>query len=221
MLALYGTSLSSPTNKVRFVANYLQLSYQFHNVNLAAGEHLKAEFLTVNPAGKIPAIEDNGFCLAESNVIIRYLARQHDSALLPKDFQQQAIVEQWMDFSAMHIASATSKVFMNTHVYKVLDHLSQDLRTLKESRLLLERYLPVVEKQLAAQPYIAGDTLSLADFSLLSALDVAEVIELDLSIYHKLFAWRKKHMAEAYYQNCHENFAATFEKVMAMFNLPS
>src|SRR5579883_873877 len=94
MLQIYGTPLSSPTNKVRYVANYLGIPYDFHRVNLAAGEQRKPEFMKINPLGKIPAIQDEGFTLAESNAIIRYLATKNNSNLYPTDLQQRALVDQ-------------------------------------------------------------------------------------------------------------------------------
>ena len=79
MLKIYGADLSGPANKVRFVANYLGLKYDYVVVKLREGEHQKPEFLKINPIGKIPAIEDDGFTLFESNAICRYLADKNNS----------------------------------------------------------------------------------------------------------------------------------------------
>ena len=49
MLKIYGTDLSSPSNKVRFVANSLGLKYEYIKINLRAGEQLKQEFVKINP----------------------------------------------------------------------------------------------------------------------------------------------------------------------------
>ena len=76
MLNIYGSPLSSPTNKVRYVANFLGLNTEFHPVNLGAGEQRSPEYLKINPLAKVPAIEDEGFTLAESNAIIRYMANK-------------------------------------------------------------------------------------------------------------------------------------------------
>src|SRR5580700_2339553 len=113
MLHIYGSPLSSPTNKVRYVANYLHLDNEFHIINVSAGENSKPEFLKINPCGKIPAIDDDGFMLAESNAIIRYLADKQQSAIYPRDLQNRALVDQWMDYASQHIAIATSKIMYN------------------------------------------------------------------------------------------------------------
>jgi len=171
----------------------------------------------MNPLGKVPAIEDDGFSLAESNAIIRYLADKQQSPLYPRDLQQRAVVDQWMDYASQHVAIATSKIGFNTVFYKIFN-AEKDERSLQDGHHFLEKYLKVVEQQLNTYPYLAGKNLSLADFSLLAALDVCEVCKIDLSPYPHIQAWRKKLMQEAFYQKCHESYAATYNKVMSHMN---
>jgi glutathione S-transferase len=212
MLHIYGFPLSSPANKVCFVANYLNMPYEFHRINLREGEHRTPEYLKKNPLGKIPAIDDNGFKLAESNAIIRYLADKAESALYPKDLQQRAVIDQWMDYAGQHVAIATSKIMFNTYFYK-LANLPKDERSLEDGYKFMNQYLPVLEQQLSSHEYIAGKTLSLADFSLLAALDVCEMAQVDLSAYTHLTAWRKNLMSQDFYQKYHLNYADSFNKI--------
>jgi len=81
MLKLYGSSLSSPTNKVHYCCNYLGQAYELHEINLGVGEQKKPEYLKINPCGRVPAIDDDGFRLFESNAIIRYLSDKKILAL--------------------------------------------------------------------------------------------------------------------------------------------
>jgi glutathione S-transferase len=214
MLHIYGSPLSSPTNKVRYVVNYLDVPNEFHIINVGAGEHGKLEFLKINPFGKIPAIDDNGFMLAESNAIIRYLADKQQSVIYPRDLQQRALVDQWIDYASQHIALATSKIMLNTYFYKLFN-IEKDERSLQDARHFLGKYIPVVEQQLSYHEYITGKLITLADFALLSALDVCEMSQVDLPSYSHISAWRKKLMSELFYQACHENYAATYNKIMA------
>lgn len=209
MLTLYYTPLSSPANKIRFLLNYLGIPYELKVVNLAAGEQRQPDFLKINPYGKVPAIDDNGFKLAESNAILRYLADKYSSHVYPKNLEERARVEQWLDFAAHHIALATSKIMFNTYFYQ-FKGVAKDERSLQDGRAWLNSYLPVLEQQLAKHAYIAGNHLTIADFSLLSALDVAELLDIHLTPYPHLNAWRQKLMAESFYQNCHSNYATAF-----------
>src|SRR5579862_7965788 len=110
MLKIHGIPASSPTNKVRYLANYLNAEYEFHPVNLAAGEQKSSTFLKLNPMGRVPVIEDGEFHLSESNAIIRYLADKHQSKIYPKDLQQRAKIDQWIDFASHHVMMALSRI---------------------------------------------------------------------------------------------------------------
>lgn len=217
MLQIYGSPFSSPTNKVRYTANFLNLPYEFHSINLRAGEQRTPEFLKMNPLAKIPAINDNGFSLGESNAIIRYLADKKNSALYPKDLQQRAIIDQWIDYSSHHVMLATSKIMFNTYFYK-LAATPIDERSLQDGQQFLGNYLPIIEKQLTSHAFIAGQKMSLADIALIAALDVCEMIEVDLTKYPHIHAWRQKLMHETFYTKCHESYAVTFNKIIEMMS---
>lgn len=210
MLTLYSNPLSSPANKIRFLLHYLAIPYELKIVNIGAGEQKQSDFLKINPYGKVPAIDDNGFRLAESNAILRYLADKYPSNLYPKNLEERAIVEQWLDFATNHIATATAKIMWNTYFYRLMG-TAKDERSLQDGRLWLDNYLPVLERQLTKQAYIAGNHLTIADFSLLAALDVAELVDIHLAAYPHLKAWRHNLMAESFYQDCHSNYAASFK----------
>lgn len=210
MLVLYSNPLSSPANKVRFLLNYLAIPYELKIVNIGAGEQRQSDFLKINPYGKVPALDDNGFRLAESNAILRYLADKHHSSLYPKNLEERAIVEQWLDFAANHIALATSKIMFNTYFYRLLG-LTKNEASLQEGHLWLDNHLPVLEQRLAKQAYIASSHLTIADFSLLAALDAAEMASVNLEPYPYLNTWRQNLMAQSFYQDCHSSYAATFK----------
>jgi glutathione S-transferase len=129
----------------------------------------------------------------------------------PRNLEERAIVEQWLDFAANHIALATSKIMFNTYIYHFIKGATKDERSLQDGRLWIGNYLPVLERQLAKQAYIAGNHLTIADFSLLAALDVAELIDINLTAYPHLNAWRHHLMAESFYQDCHSSYAASFK----------
>lgn len=213
MLKIYGTPLSSPTNKVRYVANYLNVPYEFQLINLAAGEQKKPEFLKINAYGKTPAMDDNGFTLSESNAIIRYLAAKQKSDLYPTDLQQRARVDQWMDYAAQHVGMALSKIMYNTYFYKMAK-AERDERSLQDGKTFLAMYLPIVENQLTQHAFVAGDTLTLADFVLLSALDTCELVQVDLTPFTHIVSWRKKLMGETFYTKCHTSYTDAFKKVV-------
>lgn len=206
MLKIYGADLSPPSNKVRFVANELGLDYEYNSVNLVSGENQSEGHLKLHPAGKVPVIDDDGFVLFESNAIIRYLAAKCESPLYPAGAKQRALVDQWMDFVSNHVGSSVGRVLMN-RVFAPFLNQEVDERSITEGLSFLERFLPVVDAPLKERRYLAGGELSLADFSLLSALDPAEVAQVDLSGYLNITRWRQDLMGRNCYTKCHKSYA--------------
>lgn len=213
MLKIYGADLSTPANKVRFVANYIGVEYEYIRVKIREGENRKEDFLKINPIGKIPAIDDDGFCLFESNAIARYLCVKHKSALYPEDFKMRALVEQWIDFSTMHIAMAMNRVIFNK-VFAQFAGVEKDERSLQDGLNFLHRFLPAVEKQLSKNKFLTGENISLADIVLLSALDPAEIVTYDLSAHVNLVKWRGDLRSKNFYSQCYASYGESIKQMM-------
>lgn len=211
MLKIYGSDLSSPANKVRFAANALGLKYEYIRVNLREGEHQKEEFLKLNPVGKIPVIDDDGFALFESNAIIKYLCDKNNSSLYPKNLKERAIVDQWVDFGSMHVGTALMKVVYN-RVFAPIRKIAVDENSIKEGLNFLDRFLPAVDNQLGKNLYIADKNLTVADINLLALLDPAEMADIDLSKYKKITAWRNKLRQEKFYTQCHKEYGESLRQ---------
>ena len=205
MLKIYGADLSSPSCKVRFVANALGLDYEYKRVDLVKGENRSEEHLKLHPGGKVPVIDDDGFVLFESNAIIKYLSAKSESPLYPSGRRQRALIDQWTDFVSHHIAASVSRVLFN-RVFAPFLNVEVDERSLSEGLSFLERFLPVVDNPLKERRYLAGGELTLADFSLLSALDPAEVAQVDLSGYLNITRWRNDLQSRDFYTKCHKSY---------------
>ncbi len=205
MLKIYGSDLSSPANKVRFLANLMGLKYEYVKVDLRSGEQQKPEFIKVNPIGKVPAIDDDGFCVFESNAILRYLADKHNSPLYPKGLKERAIVDEWMDFGSMHVGLALSKVTYNK-LFAPMRGVPVDENSMKEGFTFLDRFLPLVDQRLGEQKFLAGSQITLADINMLAVLDPSELSGVDLSKYKNLLAWRNQLKQQPFYIACHKEY---------------
>lgn len=204
MLKVFGFGASFPANKVRMCVNALGLEHEYINVNLPAGEQRSDEFLAINPKGKVPAINDDGFCLSESNAIIRYLA-QKAGRLYPEDLQEQAIVDQWLYFVSDHVGLGISKVMFNK-VFAPMLNIEVDERSLKEGYSFLDKYLPIIEEQLGKSSFLASDQLSIADVALIATLDPTSLLEIDLGGYPALSKYLETQHASDWYRACHQYF---------------
>jgi len=214
MVKVYGSDLSSPANKVRFVANYLGLTYDYSFVNLREGAQNTPEFRKINPIGKIPAIDDDGFTLFESNAICRYLADKNNSPIYPKGLKERAAVDEWLDFVSMHVNLGVSKV-MYSRIFAPLRRLEVDERSIKEGLEFLTRFLPNVDAQLSKHKYLTGNQITLADFNLLAALDPAEVAGIDMGPYKNIVKWRDELKQQDFYTKCHKEYGESLKKTVS------
>src|SRR3954467_13038189 len=161
-MKVYGDTNSGNCLKVKWVCDHLALPYTWIAVATLKGETRTAEFLKLNPAGQVPTVElDDGRALAQSNAIIRYLAR--DSALVPTDAFATAKMDEWL-FWEQYSHEPYIAVCRMQMVY--LGKAASDLDTdkIKGGYAALAR----MEHQLAMTRFLIGDSFSLADVSLLA-----------------------------------------------------
>ena len=80
MLKIYGTKTSSNVQKVLWCCGELGLAFERIEIGPAFGGNRTPGYLALNPNGLMPTIDDDGFLLWESNVIVRFLAAKHATA---------------------------------------------------------------------------------------------------------------------------------------------
>jgi glutathione S-transferase len=166
-MKLYNVAYSGNSYKVRLLLAQLGLPYETIEVDILNGGSRTAEFLKINPNGRTPVLDDNGFLLAESNAILAYLA--HRTKYLPDDQKKSALIFQWMFFEQYSHEPyiATSRFW--------LQHKSDS----PEKVALVESKrdggwaaLKVIEDHLAKNDFFVGD-YSIADVALFAYTHVS------------------------------------------------
>ena len=166
-MKIYGDANSGNCLKVKWVSVYLSLPYTWVEVDTMKGGSRTAEFLKLNGAGQVPLVVlDDGRALAQSNAIIRYLAR--DSDLVPRDAYSAAKMDEWM-FWEQYSHEPYIAVCRFQMVY--LGQSQGDLDTDKVKRGYAA--LALMEHQLRTTRFLVGDRMTLADVSLLAYTRVA------------------------------------------------
>ena len=94
MLRIYGAAKSRALRTL-WMAGELGLSFDHKNWLPRSPETQTPEYRALNPNGRVPTIDDDGFILSESMAINIYLAKKHKSALYPSDPKNEALVLQW------------------------------------------------------------------------------------------------------------------------------
>ena len=95
-MKLHNVSYSGNSYKVRLLLAHLGMPCETIEVDILKGQSRTPEFLKINPNGRTPVLDDNGFVLAESNAILAYLAK--GTKYLPEDRKKFAMIFQWMFF---------------------------------------------------------------------------------------------------------------------------
>ena len=112
MLKVYGRANSINVRKVLWMLGELGLPFEREDWGRGFRPTADPVFRAINPVGVVPVIDDGDFRLRESNTIVRYLADKHGRAdLYPKDLQQRATVESWMDWASTEFAEGMRPVF--------------------------------------------------------------------------------------------------------------
>jgi len=182
-MKIYGDSNSGNCRKVKWVCDALALPYDWIDVDTLKGETRTAQFLKLNGAGQVPTVEfDDGRTLAQSNAIIRYLAR--DSDLVPKDAFDAAKMDEWLFWEQY---SHEPYVAVCRFHMKYLGRPASDLDPDKVKRGYAA--LARMEHQLAATRFLVGDHLTLADVSLLAYTRLAHEGGFHLDGYASLRRW--------------------------------
>ncbi len=103
MLRIWGRRNSINVQKVLWTAAELGLDFELTETGGQFGGTDREEFRARNPNGLVPVIDDDGFVLWESNVIVRYLASRHGGGLSPADLRARASADRWMDWQAIEL----------------------------------------------------------------------------------------------------------------------
>jgi len=182
-MKIYGDSNSGNCLKVKWVCDKLALSYQWVEIDTGRGETRTPEFLEMNSAGQVPTVQfDDGRTLAQSNAIIRYLAR--DSELVPRDPFAAAKMDEWL-FWEQYSHEPYIAVCRSQLVYLGKDVSELDPEKVRRGYAALTR----MEQHLAGSRFLVGEAVSLADVSLLAYTRVAHEGGFDLGRYAAIRAW--------------------------------
>ena len=182
-MRIYGDLKSGNCLKVKYTADHLGLAYEWADVDITRGESRTEDYLAKSPMGQVPLVEfADGRCLAQSNAIIRHLAR--GSALLPEDPFLQAKVDEvlFWEQNTHEPAIATTRYHM---VY-----LGRSLDEREAWRVERgDKALDLMERMLDGRAYFVGDTLTVADIALLAYTRLAHEGGFDLGPRAGIRAW--------------------------------
>lgn len=184
-LKIYGDSISGNCLKVKWVADYLGLSYEWIETSVLDAETRTPEFLAMNPAGQVPTVVlSDGRVLAQSNAIMLYLNRAHKGGLLPKGEYARGKVFEWLFWEQYSHETAIAVRRFHKHYLKKPD-ADIDPKLMEKGVAALT----ILENALNGADYLVGGKLSLADVALIAYTRVAPEGGFDLAPYSAVRNW--------------------------------
>ena len=192
-MILYGSSLSPFVRKVMFFCAAGGIEYSMKPVGLGSDD---AGFLAASPLRKMPAIDDDGFTLADSSAICHYLETKHKPGLIPTDAQGLGRAV-WLDECADTVLfMALQPAFFNRVVSPLFMGRSGDAAAAAAQAMAeaAPRALAWLEGEVPADGYLMGNSISFADCAMASPLvNLAHIRAVsgdgDLTPYPKLAAY--------------------------------
>src|SRR5215467_13274012 len=153
-LRIYGIARTRAFRAL-WIAKELGLSYDHIPVEIGAAGARQPEYLAINPNGRLPAIDDDGFMLWESLAITMYLAKKHGSGgLYPATLEGEAKCWQWSLWSVQEVDRGVN--IWSLHAVR-LPPEDRDAARLAEALKVLAPPFKVLDGALAARPYLLGD----------------------------------------------------------------
>lgn len=200
-ISLYDMQDSPHARKVRLLAAELDIPLTRIARDPRKGETRSADYLAKNPNGRVPTIVEDGFSLWESPAILKYLAARHpERGLGGGDAKQAALIDQWLFWWTGGAEAAMDAIFWEIFIKpKILQQPGNDPGIMADARTRIDRFLPVLEKQLEGRDYVIGP-LSIVDFAIGPRLDRApELLKIDMTPYPNILAWRERLRAKPYW----------------------
>lgn len=198
MLRIWGRINSVNVKKPVWAAEELGIPFERIDAGMQYGMVDTPEYRAMNPNGRVPVLDDEGFVLWESNAMVRYLARRYGlGTLCPRDERACADADRWMDWCATTLAGSFRNVFwgmVRTAPEK------RDTKAIEESRLATAALLELPEAVLAQRPYIAGESFSMGDIPLGCYVHLWLAMPIERPAHPHLTAWHARLSARPAFQ---------------------
>lgn len=161
MLEMWGRKNAYNVLKVAWVLAELGLEYTHYDVGSNPGDLESESFKALNPHARIPVLRDANGVVWESNTIVRYLCARHDPAgLWPADPFERSRAERWMDWELARLQNDFINLFW---LFYRTPESERDAAAIEQARRDCARDVQQLDAQLAKQPFLAGDRLSMGD----------------------------------------------------------
>lgn len=185
MITLYGSPRSS-AGRCYWTLEEAGVPYILKEVDMKNKEHKSAEFLKINPMGKVPAMIDGDTTLFESMAINFYIADTYKKELLGENNTDRGLVHQWSFWATSELQGPIIEVFIQK-VFVPED--KRDNNIIENNLKKLPNLLSVLNNSLNDKKYLVGNQFTLADLNTATVASICPMIGVDLELYPNVKTW--------------------------------
>src|SRR5512139_3737021 len=176
MLKLHYHPFSTFARRVRIALAEKNIPAELVEVDMVARAHRSPAYLALNPYGRVPTLEEDGFVLYESTAILEYLEATHPTPpLVPADARGRALVSMHMKLCDLQLARQTGTIIFPK---RFLPKERWDEKAMAQAKKEIEKHLEIVEGQLGSKQYLVSDRYTMVEVCytpLVQFLDVMEI----------------------------------------------
>jgi glutathione S-transferase len=200
-LTVYGSVKASRTWWVGWMCAELGLEFDNESLEFLGDEIRSADYQSVNPNALIPSIRDGDFVLWESMAINLYLAKRYNGGLYPEGIQGEAKAWQWSFWAVTRVEiplltlriggqGADPNSELGQYYLKHIPFWSEE--ELARCRSVLEKPFDVLDDAVSSQPYLMGDSFTVADLNVACILSRLQGAGVDLNAVPQLREWLRR-----------------------------
>jgi glutathione S-transferase len=179
-MKLYDGGRAPNPRRVRIYLAEKGIAVPLESIDIAALEQKSPAFTAVNPLQRLPALVlDDGTVITESIAICRYFETLHPH---PPLFGEGAVgvatVEMWNRRVEQNLMAAVAHAFRHLHPAMKPMEVPQVPEWGEINKAKALAFLPILDRQLEARRFVAGDRYSVADITALTAIDLMKPAKL-------------------------------------------
>jgi len=163
-LTIWGRANSVNVMKALWCLAELDIPYERIDAGMQFGRNNEAEYLAMNPNGRVPTLVDGDYVLWESNSVMRYLCMAYGQGtpIYPHDPKQRAAVDRWLDWTLSTVQPLDRPVFW------ALIRTPKEKQDMAQIQKDVDAEAPVwaiADRQLSTRRYFEGDQFTIADIA--------------------------------------------------------
>jgi glutathione S-transferase len=190
-IKLHYHPLSTYSRRVLMAFAEKQIPHDLVVVDMAARKHREQSYLALNPYGRVPTLEEDGFVLFESTAMLNYFeATRPAPPLVPADARGRALVDMHMKLCDLQFTRHAGTIVFPK---RFLQKEKWNMAAIAEAKAEIEKHLAIVDKQLAGKTYLVAEQFSLADLCYTPFLEFLPLM--DIEPQSNVAAWSERLLA--------------------------